>query len=56
MEDFKVPFAAYSALFRAVNNSMFINEKLSNKIVWLNKDKADSDLPIYNEKRLLLVK
>lgn len=52
MEDFKVPFAAYSALFRAVNNSMFINEKLSNKIVWLNKDKADSDLPIYNEKRL----
>ena len=51
-EDFKVPFAAYSALFRAVNNSMFINDKLSNKIVWLNKDKNESNLEIYNEKRL----
>ncbi|WP_406537200.1 hypothetical protein [Methanobrevibacter sp.] len=52
MDDFSVPFAAYSALFRAVNNSMFINEKLSNRIVWLNKDKTESNLEIYNEKRL----
>ena len=52
MEDFKVPFSAYSALFRAVNNSMFINDKLSNKIVWLYNSKRDVDLPIYNEKRL----
>ena len=52
MEDFKVSFPAYSALFRAVNNSMFINDKLSNKIRWLNDNKRDVDLPIYNEKRL----
>lgn len=51
-DDFNVPFAAYSALFRAVNNSMFINDKLSNKIVWLNSDKTDSGSKIYNEKRL----
>ena len=44
MEDFKVPFPAYSALFRAVNNSMFINDKLSNKIRWLNDNKRDVDL------------
>ncbi len=52
MEDFKVPFAAYSALFRAVNNSMFINERLSNRIVWMNNDRTDSNLEIYNEQRL----
>lgn len=52
MDDFKVPFAAYSALFRAVNNSMFINEKLSNKIVWMNNDKTDENLDIFNEERL----
>lgn len=52
MDDFKVPFAAYSALFRAVNNSMFINDKLSNKISWLFNDKNDSNLEIFNEKRL----
>lgn len=52
MDDFNVPFAAYSALFRAVNNSMFINDRLSNRIVWLNNDKTNSDLEIFNEKRL----
>ncbi|WP_405290627.1 hypothetical protein [Methanobrevibacter sp.] len=52
MDDFNVPFAAYSALFRAVNNSMFINDKLSNKIVWVNNDKNDTNLEIFNEKRL----
>lgn len=52
MDDFKVPFAAYSALFRAVNNSMFINDKLSNKIVWMNVDKTDENLEIFNEERL----
>ena len=29
---------------------MFINDKLSNKIRWLNDNKRDVDLPIYNEK------
>lgn len=52
MDDFKVPFAAYSALFRAVNNSMFINDKLSNKIVWMNEDQSDENLEIFNEERL----
>ena len=52
MDDFKVPFAAYSALFRAVNNSMFINDKLSNKIVWMNSDKTDANMKIFNEERL----
>ena len=33
MDEYNIPFAAYSALFRAVNNSMFINDKLSNRIV-----------------------
>lgn len=50
--DDKVPFTAYSALFRAVNNSMFINNKLSNKIVWMNNDKKDANMKIFNEKRL----
>ena len=52
MDEYDVPFAAYSALFRAVNKSMFINDKLSNQIVWLKEDKTDSNLEIYNEKRL----
>ena len=52
MDDFDVPFAAYSALFRAVNNSMFINDKLSNRIVWMNNDEIDTNLEIYNEARL----
>ena len=52
MDDFSVPFAAYSALFRAVNNSMFINDRLSNKIVWMNNDKKESNLEIFNEERL----
>ncbi len=51
MEDFKVPFAAYSALFRAVKNSMFINDKLSNRIVWLNNNK-DGKIQIFNRKRI----
>ena len=51
-DDYDVPFSAYSALFRAVNKSMFINEKLSNKIVWLNSDKNGMNLKIYNEARL----
>ena len=52
MDDYDIPFAAYSALFRAVNNSMFINDKLSNRIVWLNNDKNGSGPIINNEKRL----
>ena len=52
MDDFKVPFAGYSALFRAVNNSMFINDKLSNRIVWMNEDKTGENLEIFNEERL----
>lgn len=52
MDNYDVPFAAYSALFRAVNNSMFINDKLSNRIVWLNNDKNGSGPIINNEKRL----
>ena len=52
MDDFKVPFAGYSALFRAVNNSMFINDKLSNKIVWMNEDQSDENLEIFYEERL----
>ena len=52
MDDYNIPFAAYSALFRAVNNSMFINDKLSNRIVWLNNDKNGSGPIINNEKRL----
>ena len=51
MADYDVPFAAYSALFRAVKNSMFINDKLSNKIYSLNKGN-DAGLEIFNEKRL----
>lgn len=50
--DDDVSFAAYSALFRAVNNSMFINNKLSNKIVWMNSDKNETNLKIFNEDRL----
>lgn len=52
MDDFKVPFAAYSALFRAVNNSMFINDKLSNKIVWMSNGNKEVNMEIFNEKRL----
>ena len=52
MDDYDVPFAAYSALFRAVKNSMFINNKLSNKIVWMNEDKTGGNLEIFNEERL----
>lgn len=52
MDEYNIPFAAYSALFRAVNNSMFINDKLSNRIVWLNNDKNGSGPIINNEKRL----
>ena len=51
MDDFEVPFAAYSALFRAVNSSMFINNKLSNKIVWMNNGN-DANMDIFNEERL----
>ena len=52
MSNYNVPVSAFSALFRAVNNSMFINDKLSNKIVWLTNEKRESGLEIYNEERL----
>ena len=55
MNDFNVPFAAYSALFRAVNDSMFINDRLSNKIVWLSNDKNKTNFEIYNKERLKLI-
>ena len=51
MDMYDVPFSVHSALFRAVNKSMFINDKLSNQIVWLKGDKNDL-LDIHNEKRL----
>ena len=52
MDDYDVPFAAYSALFRAVKNSMFINNKLSNKIVGMTKGRTEGNLEIFNEERL----
>ena len=52
MDDYGVPFAAYSALFRAVKNSMFINNKLSNKIVGMTKGRTEGNLEIFNEERL----
>ena len=52
MDDNKVSFVAYSALFRAVNNSMFINDKLSNQVFRLYENKTGNVLKIYNEKRL----
>ena len=52
MDDNKVSFVAYSALFRAVNNSMFINDKLSNQVFRLYENKTGNGLKIYNEKRL----
>ena len=51
MDMYDVLFSVHSALFRAVNKSMFINDKLSNQIVWLKGDKNDL-LDIHNEKRL----
>ena len=47
MDMYDVPFSVHSALFRAVNKSMFINDKLSNQIVWLKGDKNDL-LDIHN--------
>lgn len=50
--DGKFSLSAYSALFRAVKNSMFINDGVSNKIYRLENDKKDLNMKIFNEKRL----
>lgn len=52
MENDKVIFSAYSALFNNVDNSIFMRKKITNKVMWIYKDDNNLNLKINNEKRL----
>lgn len=45
-------FSAYSVLFNAVNNSIFIRDKVANQVKRLWADKNGTNLSIHNEERL----
>ena len=48
----KVIFSAYSSLFNNVDNSIFMREKITNKVMWIYKDENNLNLKINNEQRL----
>lgn len=50
--DDKYEFTAFSGLFNAVNNSMFIRDDLSLKVKNISNDQNNLNLNIYNEERL----
>lgn len=52
MHNDKVLFSAYSALFNNVDNSIFMRQKITNKVMWIYKDENNLNLKINNEKRL----
>ncbi len=52
MHNDKVLFSAYSALFNNVDNSIFMRNKITNKVMWIYKDENNLNLKINNEKRL----
>lgn len=52
MKDDNYDFSAYSALFNAVNNSIFIRDGVANQVYWLYKSKNPNNLKIRNEYRL----
>lgn len=48
----KIIFSAYSALFNNVDNSIFMRDKITNKVNWIYKDENNLNLKINNEQRL----
>ena len=52
MQNDKVLFSAYSALFNNVDNSIFMREKITNRVMWIYKDENNINLKINNETRL----
>ena len=52
MRNNKIIFSAYSALFNNVDNSVFMRDKITNKIMWIYNDENNMNLTINNEKRL----
>lgn len=52
MKNNKIIFSAYSALFNNVDNSVFMRDKITNRITWIYNDENNMNLPINNEKRL----
>lgn len=53
MVDYDYDFPAYSALFNAVDKSIFIRDKLANQVNYIKRDQNDLNLKIRNEKRLV---
>lgn len=45
-------FSAYSTVFDKVDDSVFIRDKIANKVRWINNDQNDLNLNINNENRL----
>ena len=52
MNDDDYDFSAYSALFNAVNNSIFIRDGVANQVYWVYGSKNPNNLKIRNEHRL----
>ncbi len=48
----KIIFSAYSAMFNNVDRSIFMRDKITNKVLWIYKDDNNLNLKINNEKRL----
>ena len=53
MDNYEYDFSAYSALFNAVDNSIFIRDRLANQVNYIKRDKNGLNLKIRNEKRLI---
>lgn len=45
-------FSAYSTVFDKVDDSVFVRDKIANRVRWINKDQNDLNLEINNENRL----
>lgn len=52
MSDDNYEFSAYSALFNAVNNSIFIRDGVANQVFWIYESHNENNLKIRNEHRL----
>lgn len=52
MDDDNYEFSAYSALFNAVNNSIFIRDGVANQVFWIYPSYNENNLKIRNEHRL----
>ena len=48
----KITFSAYSALFNNVDNSIFMRDKITNRVMWIYNDDNNLNLKINNEIRL----